>query len=160
MSENAKPWVALVVCLAIVFAVGMSGAPFAAHATKTWYRDIAKPSWTPPNWVFAPAWTALYAMMAAAAWLVWRRGGFAAQPVALGLFLVQLALNGAWTPVFFGLGMLGWALVVIALLWAAILATMIAFFRARAAAGWLMLPYFAWVSYASTLNYGVFVLNR
>lgn len=153
--------VALAVCLAVVFAAGMVGTPFTAKATKTWYRELPKAPWTPPNWVFAPVWTALYAMMAVAAWLVWRRGGFAAQAWPLGLFIAQLALNAAWTPIFFGARWFGVALAVIVILWAGILATMVAFFRAGAAAGWLMLPYFLWVSYASTLNgYVFFVVRR
>ena len=156
---SRQTWM-LIAFLAVVFAVGLAGTPFTAKATKTWYAEVSKPSWTPPNWVFAPVWTLLYAMMAVAAWLVWRRGGFAAQALPLALFIAQLALNGAWTPVFFGLRMFGAGLAVIAALWAAILATTIAFFRVAPAAGWLMTPYLAWVSYAATLNAGIWWLNR
>ena len=152
--------VALVVCLAIVFAAGMIGTPFTVKATKTWYLEVSKPAWTPPNWVFAPVWTALYAMMAVAAWLVWRQGGFAEHPWALGLFCVQLALNASWTPVFFGLRAFGAAFGIIALMWVAILATMIAFFRVSVPAGWLMAPYLGWVGYASTLNYAIAFAGR
>jgi translocator protein len=147
--------VALVVCLVIVFAAGMIGAPFTVKATKTWYREIPKPAWTPPDWAFAPVWTALYAAMGVAAWLVWRQGGFAEQSLALWLFIVQLLLNASWTPVFFGLRAFGAAFGLIALLWVAILATTIVFFRVSGTAGALMIPYLAWVSYASTLNYAI-----
>jgi translocator protein len=99
-------------------------------------------------------------MMAVAAWLVWRQGGFAVQRLPLTLFIVQLALNAAWTPIFFGAQWFGVAMLEIVLLWCAILATMIAFRQTSPAAGWLMLPYFLWVSYASTLNAGIWWLNR
>ena len=84
-----KQLLVLAVILAVVFAAGTIGVPFTARAMGAWYPEIAKPAWTPPNWVFAPAWTLLYVMMAVAAWLVWRRGGFASQGPALGLFMIQ-----------------------------------------------------------------------
>ena len=91
-----------------------------------WYAQLRKPSWNPPGWIFGPVWTALYTMMAVAAWLVWRRGGFAAQRVPLGLFLLQLLLNAAWSPLFFGLHHPALAFVEIVMLWLAILATVLA----------------------------------
>lgn len=124
-----------------------------------WYALLKKPSWNPPAWVFGPVWTALYAMMAVAAWLVWRRGGFAAQRRPLALFLVQLVLNAAWTPLFFGLKQPGWAFTEIVLLWWAITATLIAFRRVSQAAAWLLAPYLAWVSFAAALNFTLWRLN-
>ena len=160
MLETSKQAMALVVCIVVVLAVGNIGTMTTIKATHSWYAQIQKPAWTPPDWVFGPVWTALFVMMAVAAWLVWRQGGFAAQKLPLMLFLVQLALNAAWTPLFFGAGWFGAALLEILLLWCAILATMIVFRQTNPAAGWLMLPYFLWVSYASTLNAGIWWLHR
>lgn len=149
-------WVGLVVWLVVCFgaaAVGSLSMPGA------WYASLNKPSWNPPSWVFGPVWTVLYAAMAVAAWLVWRRGGLARQRGAMGLFLLQLALNAAWSPVFFGMQRMGLALVVMMLLWAAIAATMVAFFRVSRGAGWLLVPYLAWVSFAAVLNFTLWRLN-
>ena len=125
-----------------------------------WYASLRKPSWNPPGWIFGPVWTALYAMMAVAAWLVWRRGGFAAQRRALTMFLVQLALNAAWTPLFFGLHWPGVAFAEIVLLWLAIGATLFAFRPVSRVAAWLLVPYLAWVSFAAVLNFELWRLNQ
>jgi len=121
-----------------------------------WYAGLVKPSWNPPAWVFGPAWTLLYILMAEAAWLVWRRVGFS-RPLAL--YFIQLALNAAWTPIFFGAHQLGWALVEIVVLWIAILLTLLSFRRVSPAAGWLLVPYLAWVSIATFLNFTLWRLN-
>jgi len=117
-----------------------------------WYAALEKPSWNPPGWIFGPVWTALYTMMAVAAWMVWKQGGFAAQRKPLSLFLIQLALNAAWTPMFFGLQRPDLALIVILFLWAAIAATIRAFRPASKPAAWLLVPYLAWVTFATVLN--------
>lgn len=124
-----------------------------------WYAGLNKPPWNPPGWLFGPVWTVLYVMMAVAAWLVWRRGGFAANQRSLTLFLVQLGLNAAWTPLFFGMRLPGWAFAEILLLWVAIVATLREFFRADRAAGWLLVPYLSWVSFAAVLNFTIWRLN-
>jgi tryptophan-rich sensory protein len=124
-----------------------------------WYAALKKPSWNPPGWVFGPVWTALYAMMAVAAWLVWRHGGWAMQHHSLRVFLVQLALNAAWTPLFFGLHWPGAAFAEIILLWLAIGATIAAFWPVTRAAACLLAPYLAWVSFASVLNFTLWRLN-
>lgn len=124
-----------------------------------WYASLRKPSWNPPGWVFGPVWVALYTTMALAAWLVWRRGGFAAQGRPLALFLVQLVLNAAWTPLFFGLHRPGLAFAEILLLWLAIVATLAMFRPVSRTAAWLLVPYVAWVSFASVLNGSVWRLN-
>ena len=124
-----------------------------------WYAGLNKPAWTPPNSLFGPVWSALYLMMGIAAWLVWRRGGFAAARGALALFLVQLALNAAWTPAFFGLHQTGLGLIIIVALWMAIAATMTAFFRHDRAGAVLLVPYLIWITYAAALNFAVWRLN-
>lgn len=121
-----------------------------------WYAALNKPAWNPPAWVFGPAWTLLYLLMAIAAWLVWMRDGWR-RP--LRLYFVQLALNAAWTPIFFGAHQLGWALVEIMALWAAILLTMLGFRRVNPAAGALFVPYLAWVTFAMVLNFTLWRLN-
>lgn len=124
-----------------------------------WYASLQKPSWNPPGWLFGPVWTLLYVLMAVAAWQVWRRGGFKANRVPLACFLVQLALNAAWTPLFFGLHQPGWAFVDITLLWLAIVFTLVAFWRAHRVSAWLLAPYLAWVSFASILNFTLWRMN-
>lgn len=124
-----------------------------------WYASLKKPSWNPPGWIFGPVWTALYAMMAVAAWLVWRRGGFAAQRGPLMLFLTQLALNAAWAPLFFGWHRPGLAFAEIVLLWLVIAATIAVFRPVSRAAMLLLVPYLAWVSFAVALNFALWRLN-
>ena len=124
-----------------------------------WHAGLAKPTWNPPGWIFGPVWTILYALMAVAAWRVWLHGGWARQKKALGLFLIQWALNALWTPLFFGLHRPGWALAEILLLLAAILATMRNFWRVDRTACLLLLPYAAWVAFASALNGAIWRLN-
>ena len=124
-----------------------------------WYAALHKPSWNPPPWVFGPAWTFLYITMAVAAWVVWREGGWKAQRRALGLFIVQWFLNALWTPLFFGAHLPGVAFGEIVLLWLAIAATLVAFWRVKKAAGLLLVPYLAWVSFAAALNFTIWRLN-
>ena len=138
---------------------------FSASATSVfvstggWYANLAKPAWNPPGWVFGPVWTLLYALMAVAAWRVWYHGGWAQQKRALGLFLFQWALNALWTPLFFGLHQPGWALVEILILLAAVLTTMRTFWRIDRSAGALLLPYAAWVAFATLLNGAIWRMN-
>ena len=124
-----------------------------------WYARLKKPSWNPPAWVFGPVWTTLYAMMAVAAWLVWKRGGFAARRGPLALFITQLVLNATWTPLFFGLHQPGFACAEIVSLWLAIAATLAAFWPLNRASAWLLAPYLAWVSFATALNFALWRLN-
>jgi translocator protein len=138
------------------FAAAALGGATTANSVRDWYPTIAKPTWTPPSWIFGPVWTALYAMMAVAAWLVWRRAGWGG---ALIWFAVQLALNATWSPVFFGLHRIGLALVNIVLLWLAIAGTTVAFWRVMPTAGMLLVPYLAWVSFAAMLNFALWRLN-
>jgi benzodiazapine receptor len=156
--------------LAISFAVAAVGGIATAGNVTGWYADAAKASWNPPNWLFGPAWTFLYAVMSVAAWLVWRAGRRGDAPAAvvrpaLTWYVVQLVLNAVWTPVFFGLyPTLGapalWiALVIILALDAAVLLTMLAFWKASRVAAWLLVPYWAWVLFATTLNWALAALN-
>jgi translocator protein len=147
---------ALAVCALVTF-LAPAAAAFAMPGE--WYAALRKPAWNPPAWLFGPVWTVLYTLMAVAAWLVWQRGGWRGQRGPLRLYLVQLALNAAWSPLFFGLKMPGVAFLEILLLLAAIVLTALAFRRVSPAAAWLFGPYIAWVAFASFLNFTLWRLN-
>lgn len=159
---------ALVVSVIVPLAVGGIGGAITADAIPGWYAGLAKPAWNPPPWLFGPVWSALYVAMGVAAWLIWNRRTSArpltTQPAAvrgaLIAYAVQLVLNGAWSPVFFGWKRIDLALVVIVLLLAAIAETLRRFYRIDRAAAWLLFPYLAWVSFATLLNGSIWVLNR
>ncbi|MFN3408930.1 MAG: TspO/MBR family protein [Limisphaerales bacterium] len=125
-----------------------------------WYAQLAKPDWNPPSWIFGPVWTALYLMMAVAAWLVWQRGGWAVQWRPLLAFVVQWALNALWSPLFFGWRRPDLAFVEILLLWLAVAASLGLFWRVSRMAGWLLVPYLGWVTFAAWLNFTLWQLNR
>ena len=148
----------LVLSLALAFAVSAIGGWVTAGSVSTWYPTLAKPGFNPPDWIFGPVWTALYALMAVAAWRVWRTLG-TVRNRALVLYGVQLALNLLWSILFFGAHRAGWALIEITLLFAAIIATMIAFWRIDRPAGFCLLPYAAWVGFAALLNAAIWRLN-
>lgn len=153
---RAKSLLCLTGWIVLCFSAAATGAVFKPGA---WYAALNKPAWNPPAWVFGPVWTTLYVMMAVAAWLVWRQGGFAAQRRPLGWFLTQLALNAAWTPLFFGLHRPDLAFAEILLLAAAIAATIRAFWPVSRAAAWLLAPYLAWAGFAAVLNATLWRLN-
>lgn len=148
-----------VLSLAICFTASVVGALFTTPKIDGWYATLTRPAFAPPNWVFGPVWTALYAMMAVAAWLVWKPHGFKQSALPLGLFGVQLLLNVLWSVLFFGMESPFAAFLEIIVLWLFILATTIAFFRRSRIAGSLMVPYLCWVGFAAVLNYGFWTLN-
>ena len=145
--------------IALCLAVGALGALATAQSVGTWYQTLAKPSFNPPDRVFGPVWTALYILMAVAAWLAWRSASWRAARPALMLFALQLALNLGWSLLFFGARWIGGALVEVVLLWFAIAATIAAFRRHSQWAGILMMPYIAWVTFATALNFAIWRLN-
>jgi tryptophan-rich sensory protein len=148
---------ALLLWLTACYVAASMGAIF---PPGEWYGSLRKPSWNPPAWIFAPVWTALYSMMATAAWLVWKRGGFTVQRKPLSLFLLQLGLNTLWTPLFFGLHLPGLAFLDILLLSVATAATLAEFRRVSGSAAWLLAPYLAWVCFAAALNCSLWRLNQ
>jgi benzodiazapine receptor len=165
MTSGRAPWntytglmlgIFLIVCLAI----GSLGALSTGSSIRQWYPTLQKPSWTPPSGLFGPVWTILYFMMAIAVWIVWRKQGWNDGAGALSLFAFQLVLNAAWSPLFFGLKSPLAGLLDIVPLWAAILATLISFWKISAAAGALLLPYWLWVSFATALNFAIWKMNR
>lgn len=146
--------------LGICFLTAWIGAQVSPGiASSEWYESLNKPSWNPPNWVFGPVWTLLYAMMGTAAWLIWNKYGFQKAKGALSAFLLQLILNGLWSQLFFGLKNPEWAFVEIFFLLFAILLTTYLFSKKNKIAAWLMLPYFLWVSFAAVLNGTIWWIN-
>ena len=158
-SPPRNPWIGLIVLLVLCFAVAAVGGLATTPNIPNWYASLAKPSWTPPDWIFGPVWSVLYLSMAVAAWLVWRQAGLAGAAVPMALFGIQLLLNTLWSWLFFGLHSPSAALVDIILLWTAIAATMVAFWRRSMVAGIIFLPYLVWVSFASVLNLAIWRLN-
>ncbi len=146
-------WVVLALLVGLCLAVGSAAGYMTAQSVLTWYPTLVKPWFNPPSWLFAPVWTVLFIIMAVAAWLVWLRKG------TLVLFYVQLALNFLWTFFFFNQQSPGLALIEIVFLWSAVLATLIGFWKVDRKAGWLMVPYQAWVSFAAFLNASIWWLN-
>ncbi|MEI6606932.1 MAG: TspO/MBR family protein [Verrucomicrobiota bacterium] len=152
-SPTLRNWLALPGFIIITFCAPLFGA---AAMPGAWYASLNKPAWNPPAWVFGPAWTLLYTLMAVAAWLVWKQDGWR-RPLLL--YFIQLVLNAAWTPIFFGAHQLGWAMIEMLALWTSILLTMLTFRRISRPAGWLFAPYLTWVTFAAALNFALWHLN-
>jgi tryptophan-rich sensory protein len=159
MMSTIAQGIGLVVFLAVTFMAAGIGSLATTPNIPTWYAVLAKPTWTPPNWLFGPVWAALYICMGVAAWLVWRQGGLWQARVPLGLFAVQLGLNAGWSWLFFGFHLPGAAFLEIVALFAAIAATTIAFWPRSMAASILMLPYLGWVAFAGVLNFTIWRMN-
>ena len=156
---HAKSAVALAISVAaVIVAAGIGGLASSSAAQD--YAALRQPAWAPPAWLFGPAWTLLYTLMAIAAWLVWRTGPAPEARRALTLYAVQLVLNAAWTPLFFGLAWRGFAFVEICALWIVLVTTVVLFWRRSTRAGLLLLPYLAWTTFALSLNFAVWQLNN
>jgi benzodiazapine receptor len=159
MNLKADETKQLVISLVICLSVGLLGSIFTSPAIPTWYAELNKPAFNPPNWLFGPVWTLLYILMAIAAWLLWQQRQTSAAKLALKLFALQLLLNLLWSFIFFGCHAPLYAYLEISLLWLAILFTIINAHRVSAAAAWLLIPYLFWVGFASVLNYAIWRLN-
>jgi translocator protein len=170
MLENARRYniggivgsaLVLVALIAACFAVACVGALITTPQTASgsWYGTLDKPFFTSPGWLFGPVWTVLYLSIAVSGWLVWREKGFSGAKAAMALFFVQLALNLLWNVAFFGLESPGLGLIEILVLWISIFLTILAFLKISRLAGWLLVPYFAWVTFATVLNAGIWWLN-
>lgn len=149
-----------IVCILLCLSAGGIGSAFTAPAIPAWYATLVKPSFSPPNWVFAPVWTLLYILMGLAAAIVWQKGLQNPQVrTALVAFLIQLILNMIWSVLFFGLRSPLYGLVDILFLWAVILVTIAQFSKVSIQAALLLIPYILWVTFATGLNFGIFFLN-
>jgi tryptophan-rich sensory protein len=153
-------WISLLCWLGICFAVAAVGGRLTAREIPGWYRTLVRPRIAPPDWVFAPVWTLLYALMAMAAWRVWLAPPSPERAWGLALFMAQLALNLAWSWIFFRRHAIAAALAEVLLLWAAIGAATLVFAKVAPLPAWLMTPYWAWVSFATVLNAAFWRMNR
>ena len=157
--SSGRDFAGLVVFLALCLVASVIGGAITATSVGTWYQTLDKPAFNPPDWVFAPVWTALYVMMAVAGWRTWRRAGFDRGGRALTVFAAQLGLNVLWSFLFFGLERIDLALAEIVILLIAIIANTAMFWRIDRWAGVLFVPYVLWVAYATTLNASLWLLN-
>lgn len=162
-ASGARAWgrdtVALAVFVAICLAISAIGGWITAQSVDTWYQTLRKPFFNPPDWVFAPVWTLLYLAIAIAGWRVWRRVGVAGAPAAMACYGLQLALNLAWSFLFFGGRMIGAALAGVLVLLVAIIVNAALFRPIDRVAAWLLTPYAAWVAFATLLNLALWRLN-
>ena len=159
---SPQPWrfmTSLLIFVIVTLAVGAIGGAVTSGSVATWYPTLNKPEINPPNWVFAPVWTTLYLMMALAAAIVWIKSDQARRRMAMAWFAVQLALNLAWSVIFFGLHQIGLALLCLGALWLAILITTRLFWSVAGIAGVLFVPYLVWVTFAGVLNLLIWRLN-
>jgi len=155
---SMKNFVSLIVFLGVCLGIAAVAGFVTVANIPTWYADLAKPSFTPPNAIFGPVWTLLYILIAVSGWMVWRKIGFSPDR-PLVIYGLQLALNFAWSFIFFGSHLIGLAAFDILLLWLAILWNIVMFWRVDRVAAALLVPYLAWVSFASALNIAVWQLN-
>jgi len=154
-----KP-LAFIINIAITLSVGALGGLATAKSVQTWYPTLNKPSFNPPNWLFAPVWTSLYVLIGIAAYLVWiRKDSITHFPRTVAIYLIQLILNLAWSFIFFYLHEIGFALFEILLLLAVIIVNAVMFYKINKWAGLIFIPYILWVTFASFLTYNIFILN-
>jgi tryptophan-rich sensory protein len=156
-----KNFLVFMLCLVLCYAAGAIGSIFTFQSIPTWYAGLVKPPLNPPNWIFGPVWSALYTLMAIAVFLVVKKG-FATEGVKLAVyvFAAQLVFNTLWSVVFFGARTTFMPIFIIVALWISILACIILFWKISKTASIMMMPYLLWVSFASYLNIGVFILNK
>lgn len=156
--SNKVKAVAFIASFIVAFTAAALGAIASIQAPE-FYLSLSRPSWAPPPWLFGPVWTALYSLMAVAAWLVWLEAGWPRARIALSFYVFQLALNGLWTWLYFTWRLGAVALLEISLLWLLIATTTFLFWRHKAIAGALLLPYLAWVGFAAALTFSTWRLN-
>ena len=157
--SRARQLLGWILWTGVSLAAGMVGNLLSGVMQSQFYQQLARPDWAPPPSVFGPVWISLYIMMGTAAWLVWRERGFARARGALGLYLIHLVFNAAWTGIFFGLEAPGLALAEILVLWAMIVVLLVMFWRVRVLAGLLLVPYLLWVTFATALTYTLWRMN-
>lgn len=171
--QQENKWSTLAIALATPFIAAAVGGVATSSSLGSWYRRLRKPSWNPPSWVFGPVWNTLYLMMGLASWLVWRRredksgwfglGGHDQKERvdgALRLYGIHLVFNALWSVIFFGMRRVDWAFAELLVLWSLILSTLTRFFQIDKRAGWLLVPYQLWVTFAAILNFTVWRMNR
>ena len=156
---KTKNFFKLIGAIVVCQAAGVIGTAFTVSSVKAWYPTLHKPLLSPPSWLFGPVWSLLYTLMGIALYLIWQSNS-PHKKRALWLFWIQLALNALWSPIFFGAHLIGHALVIIVLMWLSIYLTIRAFQKISKPASRLLLPYLAWVSFATYLNFVLWWLNK
>ncbi|MCK9203366.1 MAG: tryptophan-rich sensory protein [Bacteroidales bacterium] len=156
---KASTVITFIICLAIPLVVGSISGIAAMAGVKTWYAELVKPSFNPPNYLFGPVWTALYLLMGISLFLIWQSPAGIMRIQALWIFAIQLILNFAWSFIFFYFRQAGWAFFEIILIWICIVAMLVIFYRVSKPAAFLQIPYLLWVTFASALNGSVWLLN-
>lgn len=139
---------------------GAIGSAFTFTGIESWYAYLNKPSFNPPNWIFGPVWTTLYILMGVSLYLIWQKGlkdKYIRK--SFKIFIIQLIFNSLWSVVFFGMQSPGLALFIIIVLWSLILTLIIRFYKIKKIAAYLLIPYILWVSFASILNFSIWILN-
>ncbi len=160
-NKKKRNYLALIISILICESVGIIGSLLTIQSFQSWYPNLPKPWYTPPNWVFGPTWTILYALMGISVYLIWKNSWPTKKSKkAIIVFSIQLTLNGAWTPVFFGLKNIFLALIIAILMWITILITIILFYDINKKSAYLLTPYIIWVTIATTLNYNILILLR
>lgn len=149
----------LVIAILIPLALGAIAGRFTAQAVPDWYASLNRPSFNPPNWIFGPVWTVLYILLGISLYLIWKQIPSKERNNALLIFSLQMFLNFIWSFVFFYFNQIGLALIVIIGLWISIIFMLISFYKLKPSAAYLNLPYLLWVTFASVLNAGYFILN-
>lgn len=154
-----KNYQKLIISILIPLLIGSLGSFFTSNSVDTWYKQLIKPSFNPPNWLFGPVWTILFILIGISFYLVWKQNFANRKNIAIGIYSVQLFLNLLWSLLFFGLKSPFLAFIEIVVLWIVILLNIIVFYRIKKEAGLLLVPYLVWVSFAGILNYFIFSLN-
>lgn len=159
-SNHKFQFVPFIICLIIPLSIGAIGGFFTMESVKTWYTTLNKPSFNPPNYLFGPVWTSLYALMGIASYLVWKNRRTAKNyKLAVSVYFIQLVLNLMWSYIFFYQQQIGLALIEIIILLVSIIINSVLFYKINKVAGLLYIPYILWVSFASVLTYSIYMLN-
>jgi len=159
MKQKGIDYIRLALSILAAQCAGLIGSVFTYPSITGWYANLAKPSFTPPGWLFGPAWLTLYTLMGISLYLIWQKGTWKKERAAIYLFAVQLALNAEWSLLFFGMHSPLYGFACIIVLWLAIAATMVKFYSISRKASWLLAPYLLWVAFAAVLNFYVLILN-
>src|SRR5574339_584886 len=156
---NKSKIIKLIIAIALPLAVGATAGVFTSSSVQGWYSSLIKPKFSPPNWVFGPVWTTLYILMGISFYLIWTQPVSKKRNSGIFIFLLQLALNFAWSFLFFYFQQIGLALIEIILLWILIVAMIIQFYKIKPGAAFINIPYLLWVSFATVLNASYYLLN-
>lgn len=156
---NKSNIIKLVISLLLPLSVGAVAGIFTSQAVPTWYASLNRPSFSPPNWIFGPVWTALYILLGISFFLIWKEKASKERDLAIKIFSIQMLLNFAWSFLFFYFNLIGVALIEIILLWISIALMIYLFYKIKPVAAYLNIPYLLWVSFATILNAGYYFLN-